>query len=962
MEIKYSPSVNIIRDAQKHLNYHKTPNAERIAEELIDDFKKGIHAFTLIGSYGTGKSSFLWAFEQSLNGNHKYFNNNLSYNCGFLHWVGEHQSFIDYCSEQLEIENNLAGNQKIFDAIFQEYQKLGNNGFLVIMVDEFGKFLEFATENNPDLELYFIQQLAEFVNDPDRNIILLTTLHQNFEAYGNALLQDSQKLEWRKVKGRLKEITFNEPVEQLLYLASASFQGKYTAKEDHSDLLINFVKKHHLFSIDTTFLKNIGNKLYPLDIISAIVLTKALQRYGQNERSLFTFLQSIDFTEDQDYFNLSVLYDYLYHNFYSFINSKNNPHYSQWSDIRSADERVESVIREQYYDASRLVKAVGLIHIFKSEGAKIDEIFLRNYGEKVLKIKNVSKILRTLQKHKIIIYAKFKQAYKLFEGTDLDIEEALLSAGNDVSLGLDIVAILQSHFDFPIITAKSVSYQKGTPRLFEFVISDEPIHTIPEGQIDGFIDLIFNDHLRLDSLIEQSGQEEEAILYGHFRNFTDIQNTLLDIEKTRKVIAENDEDKVARRELETILKSNEQLLSHYVLDALYTDKIYWVFKGQTIEIPTKAAFNRCLSEICEEVYFLTPKFNNELLNKHKISSSIHTARKNYFNALVNSWTQIDLGFEPRKYPPEKTVYYSLLKTNAIHIVTNRVGELKAPDLDSSFYPIWNVCDQFLENSKENRKKLGELVGILSQRPYKLKQGLIDFWLPTYLFIKRGDYALYGNDGYIPDINETILYLTTRNISEYTIKAFEISDLRLKLFNKYRDFLQLRNQERISKEGFIDSIKPFLVFYRALPEYTKKTRRLSKEAIKLREAILNAEDPETTFFEDIPKAFNVDIQSLSQSDADIANYAVLLQEKIEELKYAYQNLLDRIEQFILDEVIGEKLKFLQYKEKLQNRFKKLKEHQLLKDQLTFLRRVNSPIDDGDSWLATSPCTFWSITVT
>lgn len=119
-----------------------------------------------------------------------------------INFIGVHQSLIEHFAEQLEVKNSLKGNQKIFDALFQEYEKVrSKNGLLVIAIDEFGKFLEYAAKFNPDRELYFIQQLAEFVNDSDRNIILLTTLHQNFEAYSAIELSEAQRQEWKKVKG-----------------------------------------------------------------------------------------------------------------------------------------------------------------------------------------------------------------------------------------------------------------------------------------------------------------------------------------------------------------------------------------------------------------------------------------------------------------------------------------------------------------------------------------------------------------------------------------------------------------------------------------------------------------------------------------------------------------------------------------------------------------------------------------
>ena len=179
MEVKYSPSVNIIRDSEKELYYIVTPNAERITHQMADDFKKGFHSFNIIGSYGTGKSSYLWAFTQTIKGKADYYDVNFTQSKGMvrvLNFVGEYQSIISAFAEMLGIENTLAGNQEIFDAIFQQYEKVGKkDGLFVVVIDEFGKFLEYAAKHEPERELYFIQQLAEFVNDKNRNILFISS-------------------------------------------------------------------------------------------------------------------------------------------------------------------------------------------------------------------------------------------------------------------------------------------------------------------------------------------------------------------------------------------------------------------------------------------------------------------------------------------------------------------------------------------------------------------------------------------------------------------------------------------------------------------------------------------------------------------------------------------------------------------------------------------------------------------
>lgn len=58
----FTTSVNIIRDSDRDFNYISTPNAIQVFSQIVNDFKKGIRSFNVIGTYGTGKSSFLLTF------------------------------------------------------------------------------------------------------------------------------------------------------------------------------------------------------------------------------------------------------------------------------------------------------------------------------------------------------------------------------------------------------------------------------------------------------------------------------------------------------------------------------------------------------------------------------------------------------------------------------------------------------------------------------------------------------------------------------------------------------------------------------------------------------------------------------------------------------------------------------------------------------------------------------------
>lgn len=962
MTNNFTTSVNIIRDIDRDFNYIPTPNASQVVSQIVNDFEKGIRSFNVVGTYGTGKSSFLLAFEQSIRGTKRYFEPNFLAKAkyDFVKIVGSYTSIVEQFADIFKVETNKNQEENIFSEIFNRYYSIGKeNKVLFVLIDEFGKFLEYATEHNPEKELYFVQQLAEFCNNPKHNIVLITTVHQSLESYAYSLSKTQQQ-EWTKVKGRFREITFNEPVEQLLFLASEyvaeHFESKTSKSEFEKCLKIGIGTK--AFNFNKDFLKEIASKLYPLDILSANILTLSLQRYGQNERSLFSFLESSDHTglakfnkKENPFYNLSNVYDYLNFNFYSFLTSKYNPDFSAWSSIRSSIEEVERAFDSNINDYIKAVKTIGLLNIFSASGSILDLNFFIDYLKTACGVSDAKEILKNLETKNIIRYRTHSKRFILFEGTDLDIQTALIEAGNKISEVVDITTLLNKHIQFTPVFAKHYSFATGTPRYFEFVISDYPIQRIPEGEIDGFVNLVFNGKLEESDIENKSKLQEEAIIYCFFKNAVEIKNLLFEIEKIQKVLEENKDDKVAKRELENIIESQTRLLNHYITDSIYSGSkdIKWFFNGDEKTIANKKDFNKLLSQVCSIVYDATPIFKNELVNKHKISPAIHTAKKNYFKALANDWDKENLGFEDSKFPPEKTIYLSLLKENGISPIRENSLDVISIHDNSTFNRLWRASEDFLESAKTEKLKISELIELLSKRPFKLKQGLTDFWVPTFLFLKRDDFAIFNDESYIPNLSEENLELIAKYPEKYSIKTFDIEGVKLDIFNSYRTFLNIATEQKFDNNSFIETIKPFIVFYKQLPEYSKNTKRLSPTAIKVRKAIATSKDPEETFFDAFPSALGLTLSTLQQDKSKLQSFTTSLQDSVRELRTAYDELVKRFEYFICGEFVGQTTDFEEYKAYLQKRFTKLKKHMLLSNQKTFVQRLDSPLDDRKAWL-------------
>lgn len=64
--MSYIPSVNIELNTAADFRYIITENARMVAGNIVNSFNSGHHSFSIIGTYGTGKSSFVLALEDDL--------------------------------------------------------------------------------------------------------------------------------------------------------------------------------------------------------------------------------------------------------------------------------------------------------------------------------------------------------------------------------------------------------------------------------------------------------------------------------------------------------------------------------------------------------------------------------------------------------------------------------------------------------------------------------------------------------------------------------------------------------------------------------------------------------------------------------------------------------------------------------------------------------------------------------
>lgn len=955
----YNISTNILRDTEKDLNYIVTPNATKIFERIFSNQNSSSRSFTIIGNYGTGKSSFLWALEKNLLKKQFFFstiNNEKCNSYEFLKILGDSTSLTFAFQKALSLDSETSSREIIEELEKRrEIAEKKKNGF-VILIDEFGKFLEYINKNNFTNDLYLLQLVSEWANDSDKQTYFVITLHQNFISYSSSL-ELIEKQEWEKIKGRFIELLFNEPVEQLLYFASKQLASINLPKNKISDFkhLNNAILQTNLVNFSNSDSSSLFEKLFPLDWLSANILVQSLQRYGQNERSLFTFLNEFKNLKnnDFDFFNVNSVYDYLINTLSTDIQNYNNPHRPQWMSSMRSLERAELHFTEDYILAAHIIKTICLVNIFGKNGGKFDKEFAANYIKLTsdFSSNSIKKTIEKLEKFGIIRFYKHSNKLNFLEGTDIDIEQELTNVSKEIDVNFSIAEELVKLISFPVENAKKHSFNTGTPRYFEYrILNDIKDIKFAEGSLDGYINLIFNAKIKSTEIKEISNNTGSNI-FVLYKNSDEIYNEIFIVNKYKILLKKFISDINATKLLNEELQHHVNKLKWLVLQNLFseTKENLWFYLGANKIVSSKKDLNSLLSEICDNEYSQAPNIKNELFNRENLSPQINTARKFLMRKVLEFENDPLLGFDATKFPPEKSIYLSLIKNTGIHRENNGAFSLSSP-LDISFQALWNECMNFLISAKSSKRNLTELYEILKAKPFKLKKGFIEFWIPLFLIIKKEEYALFHEtNGFVPFLSDDVLDLIHKAPLNYSIKSYDVSGLNVNLLEGYKELVNVSNDTIGTKSTFLTIYGNFLRFYRGLNEYAISTKKLTVKTIKLREAIKTAKDPEDALFNQFPNALGFHSLSLKDDEEVLKNYTIHIQDSIRELRTCFDALIDRIEFTIIDTLDCLDMSFEEYKINITSKLKSIDISLLSPEQNVFFKRLFSPLDDRVSWI-------------
>lgn len=978
-------SSNIERDKNKWLNDHPkyihTPLGRSLMNRIIDGIKaEGNRSWTIVGPYGSGKSTFILALSQILCQSNnslikklreedpaltklikKHQKNTRPFLPVFI--TGQHgsitsaiyQSLINTLSAYSTVHpelNSLLQKLSKHDfsdtnslCIFiEELSKTFTGGGLLLVVDELGKFLEYATSTDATADIYILQSIAEIAARSLKPVVFITVLHQAFENYTD-YVSELQKEEFAKIQGRFESVAFQQPTEQIIRLLQEAieFEGSWE--------LIDSIRQEGKKLAETawdlglspaamdkpTFVDQISG-CSPLHPATSLLLGPLFRKLAQNERSVFAFLSSNEPFGFQDYLRnteineenkidfltLNQLYDYISLAYGSSVYQTANG--KKWAQVEtSLDKLIDPSPNEV-----KIIKLLGLLSVIGDNGALRPTKSIIKY---CLDFTDLDmKALDDLMKRSIIVFRSFSDSYRLWDGSDVDIEERLEKSCQSIDESQSIDLLLNELSPpRPIITRRH-SYDTGTLRFFEVMyasptdFSDILKHISKDADGKIVYALYENDNQKqhlIDLYLDSSATVDPLtvtvlIYYPPSRRLAALE--LKRLAWVRDNTPELSNDTVARRELYSRIAETENVLKSNVNNSLINGKtaIETLHCGQSKSFETLRCFNQYLSEICDAEFNRAPVLKNELINRRNISSTAAKARRDLLEAMITNESQPCLGITG--HPPQLSMYLSLLFETGIHTNENGKWFFSPPPAGNKLAPLWNELQSYLVSAKGHKKPLVELHNRLMQPPFGLREGVVPVYVCAMLIERSLDVALFEQGTFVPQLTVPVIERLSKKPSNFEIRYCPIENIHKEIFRKLND---VGIGDVMSNSQLLGIIRPLCQFAAQLPSYSRNTRLLSSESISVRNVLLTAREPDKLLFEDLPRALSMlPHNENTQADNEWAlNYASKLVNSLREINRAYPDLLDHLKT-ILSQVMS--VRFTHIKEDLQNRLSNLEE--------------------------------------
>jgi hypothetical protein len=792
---------------------------------------------------------------------------------------------------------------------------------LLLLIDELGQYLDYAACQDEERDLFVLQSLAEAAaRSAEAPVLVVTILHQAFERY-TLHAGATRRLEWAKVQGRYVDLPFQEPASQMLRMvARALGPGQKdrlrATREDWAARLAPAADALGLrpAEIGAQEWQQILADSYPIHPTVLLALPSLFRQLAQNERSLFAFLHSDEPWGLRDVARpapqAEALPIYRLPHLFAYVEASLGPGLfgrargQRWSELAEArtalanGDPLQTDVLTAVGTLGALERASGL----RASQAQI-AFALRDSSEDG----TVADALLALQNRRLLAYRRHRDSYIIWEGSDLDIDAMAQEARRDLGERLSLTGLLQRHADTTPRIARRHSYRSGATRTFALRYVDatqlEGNPPAPAGFDGELLHVVPADEEELERAERWASaparRAETARITVLPRRVRELRELLLDVAALRLLLderAELEHDRAARREVAGRLIEAQQALAYVIAETYGGERGRWFYRQERQTLASARQIDELLSEAADATYPLAPRVWNELIVRRQLSSAAAKARRNLVEALLERVGEERLGL--LGYPPERAIYESVLRAGGLHRQDEagawRIGPPPAED-PLRLRPAWEALEQLLEGEAPEPQPLAALFDTLEAPPLGVKAGLTPLLFVALYVARAGEITLYERGNYVPEPDiATFERLLTRP-EQFGVRLSRAEGARRLVYERLARALAPRALQQPVQPALLAVAKALLRLLRALPAYSTQTRRVSKRAQALRQALREARSPDALLFESLPLACDLPPFRADEpaDEGRVEAFALALREGLQELQQAYPQLVGSI---------------------------------------------------------------------
>lgn len=763
---------------------------------------------------------------------------------------------------------------------------------VAIIWDEFGRHIESLVAEGRGDKLSEIQFIAEYVARSQAvRMTFCLVLHQGLLHYATGVPQ-TMRNDWKKIEGRFQTIQYVDDSKEIYRLIAEVVSSRRPEGFDQKKITGN-AKKSLELGLFTGFksreLNDLLKTAYPLEPTTLFLLPRVSARVAQNERTLFNFLYHVDFTRP---ITPSDLYEFFAPSMRS--DTAVGGTHRQWLETESAVSKIPS--DDTGID---ILKTSCLLGLGTSGERSRTNKPLLEFSAKGYENTSVKKPISQLIEKKLLLYRKHNDDLAVWHGTDVDIRGRLGRERLRVASEFDLVEFLTKELAPPVW--KPVEYNSVfcirrylTGQYFSgsgfgaFVDFDLGLDRLPVDNDGRVYYLLANDVDELrqakKSADEYKGDTRTLVVIP--REPIPIFDAAVEVAALLQMQLDSnllDSDPLALAELQQMTDDAfnhlQRLVDRLVLPCVNGPR--WFHSGNEIDADNPRQLRHELSKIMKSVFGLTPRLNNETINRKKPSGTLVNSRKKLVMAILERNGQEELGIQG--YFPDKAMFNTLMLNTGLYRFDSKAkiwGYSHASGLvnNPGLQRLWEELQQFLTIPSGRPKCFSHFIDKLKAPPIGVRAGVLPIFLAAAFRAFPSAISLMHKGEYLTDILPSNIEDLCKNPGDYELFVLDIDAKKQKYLRNCHKFFSSAANYEIEENDLIrltfDSLE---AWKHQLPPAALTSRQISESAVNFRNAILRTRDPIQLFFHDIPSALQQNIEKPKLLMASLKKCCVELQE-------------------------------------------------------------------------------------